>query len=164
MKLLNLHKLRVALTRSFLVSAAGCASTPTGLPAPVPDRAARMPRGYLYYLDGAGGGTAKENWADGVKEGLLEAGYPGAGEMFKMFTWETGAGLMADQDASVAYKRSKAVDLASEIRKSAAEHPRAPISILRFSVGTAVAIFALEELPETIGNETIGVTGRIDQR
>ena len=86
--------------RIFLLTlvalAAGCASKPTGLPQQLPDRAARIHHGYIYYFDGAGGGTARKNWSEGVRDGLLTGGYPGAGEMF---TWETGEGLMADQDA-----------------------------------------------------------------
>ena len=54
---------------ALAIFAAGCASTPVGLPKPLPDREARMKYGYLYYLDGAGGGTAKNNWAAGVREG-----------------------------------------------------------------------------------------------
>ena len=82
-----------------------------------------MKQGYLYYLDGAGGGTVKKNWSAGVRQGLLEAGYPGAGEMF---SWETGLGLIADQDASVRYKRTKARKLAREIQRQAAGYPPLP--------------------------------------
>lgn len=129
------------------VSVIGCASKPVGIPAQMPDRAERIEHGYLYYFDGAGGGTAKKNWAEGVKDGLLAGGYPGAGEMF---TWETGDGLMADQDASVKFKRAKAKDAAAKMIKHAAEYPQPPLDILGFSAGTAVAIFALEYLPESV--------------
>jgi len=128
----------------LLIFSSGCATTPVGLPKPLPDRQARMRHGYLYYLDGAGGGTAQSNWAGGVRQGLLKAGYPGAGEMF---SWETGKGLMADQDASVRYKRAKAAKLAKEIPKQLAAYPDAPIDLLGFSAGTAEVIFALEDLP-----------------
>ncbi len=127
------------------VCAVGCA--PVGLPEQLPNRAERMQHGYLYYFDGAGGGTAKKNWSEGVKDGLVEGGYDGAGEMF---TWETGDGLIADQDASVAFKRGKAKEAAAKIVSHRKEYPEPPIDILGFSAGTAVAIFALEYLPESV--------------
>jgi len=143
-----------ALFAVFLVG--GCASTPSGLPKVLPDREARMKRGYLYYLDGAGGGTAKKNWAAGVQQGLLEAGYPGAGEMF---SWETGRGLIADQDVSVKYKRAKAAKLARELERQAADYPDAPIDILGFSAGTAEAVFALEALPPGVTVRNVVLLG-----
>lgn len=139
------------LTRMLAVLAAACAISctvkPVGIPEQLPDRAERIDHGYLYYFDGAGGGTAKKNWAEGVKDGLLAGGYPGAGEMF---TWETGDGLIADQDASVRFKRAKASEAAAKIIRHAKEHPDPPLDILGFSAGTAVAIFALEDLPESV--------------
>jgi pimeloyl-ACP methyl ester carboxylesterase len=148
--------LGVVGTVALLVFAVGCASTPTGLPTHLPDRAERMQNGYLYYLDGAGGGTAEKNWAGGVKEGLLAAGFPGAGEML---SWETGKGLMADQDASVAYKRSKARELAGQMKQHASAYPGTPLNLLGFSAGTAVAIFALEELPEEVQVDHVVLLG-----
>jgi hypothetical protein len=87
---------------------------------PLPDRATRMTRGYTYYLDGAGGGQPLKNWAGGVRQGLLDAGYNGAGEVF---TWETGMGVAADQGASVEFKRSKARELAGRIQTYARDYP-----------------------------------------
>lgn len=141
---------------AFVLFAGGCATTPSGLPQPLPDRQARMKHGYLYYLDGAGGGTAKKNWSAGVRDGLLQAGYPGAGEMF---TWEAGKGLMTDQDASVAEKRAKAKEMAVELEKQAKAFPKAPINILGFSAGTAIAIFALEDLPPNVQVENVVLLG-----
>ena len=130
-----------------------CATTPTGLPTPLPNREARMEHGYVLYLDGAGGGTAKKNWAEGVKEGFLQAGYQGAGEMY---SWETGEGLTADQEASVKYKRTESVGAAGHIEKYVAAYPGKPMEILGFSAGTAMAIFALENLkPETMVNNVV---------
>jgi pimeloyl-ACP methyl ester carboxylesterase len=139
-----------------LILSSGCATTPTGLPKPLPDRQARMRHGYLYYLDGAGGGTAQSNWAAGVRQGLLAAAYPGAGEMF---TWETGKGLMADQDASVKYKRAKADRLAREVARQYAAYPDAPIDLLGFSAGTAEVIFALEALPPDVTVKNVVLLG-----
>lgn len=128
----------------------------TGMPTHMVDRAARMKRGYIYYLDGAGGGTARKNFAGGIKDGLLAAEYTGAGEMF---SWETDKGLLKDQKASVAYKRSKARELATEIEKHMAEYPGNPVSILAWSAGCAQAVFALEELPETSPIERVVLLG-----
>lgn len=143
-----------ALALGLLTS--GCISKPTGLPENLPNRAERKQQGYVYYLDGAGGGTAKKNWAKGVKEGFLAAGYPGAGEMF---TWETGSGLMADQDSSIKYKRSKAKELAQKAIQQSKEIPTAPLNMLGFSAGTAIAVFALEDLPESVKFDTIVLLG-----
>lgn len=98
----------------------------------------------------------EKNWGIGVRNGLLAAGYPGAGEMF---SWETGKGLIADQDASVIYKRTKASALAQEITKHFAAFPHAPIDILGFSAGTAEAIFALEKLPTGVSVENVVLLG-----
>jgi hypothetical protein len=134
----------------------GCVTKPTGLPMNLADRDTRMEKGYIYYLDGAGGGTARTNWADGVKQGLLEGGYQGAGEMF---SWETGRGLIADQDAPVAWKRQRAGALAAEITARSRAYPGVPISLLGFSAGTAEAIFALEKLPKDVAVETVVLLG-----
>jgi hypothetical protein len=115
----------------------GCSQT-------MPDRAVRMTRGYLYYLDGAGGGRPLSNWSGGIKQGMLEAGYSGAGEMF---SWNTGLGVVADQDASVAYKRSKAAELASRIQEYRRQQPAAPVTLMGLSAGTALVVFTLEALP-----------------
>jgi len=109
-----------------------------------PDRAIRMTRSYVYYLDGAGGGGVISNWAGGVKQGLLDAGYNGAGDIFK---WNTGLGVVADQDAPVEYKRQKAAELAQQIQQYTREHPGAPVTLMGLSAGTAVAVFTLEALP-----------------
>ena len=87
---------------------------------------------------------------------MLAAGYRGAGEMF---SWETGEGLVADQDASVTYKRTKAKAMAVEIQKQVTAFPEAPVNILGFSAGTAEAIFALEYLPENVQVEHVVLLG-----
>lgn len=134
----------------------GCSTLPVGLPKPLPDREARMKNGYIFYLDGAGGGTAKNNWASGVKKGLLAAGYPGAGEMF---SWEEGRGLIVDQVASDRYKRKKADALAAEIVKQREAFPDIPIDILGFSAGTVETVFALEALPQNVHVENVVLLG-----
>ncbi len=137
--------------------APSCATKkPTGLPTPQPDRAERLERSCVFYLDGAGGGTAKSNYAGGVAEGFLEAGYKGGGEMI---AWETNEGLMADQKASVDYKRARAKDIAAKVVAYKKKHPAAPVGILGFSAGTAEAVFALEYLPAGVKVDTVVLLG-----
>jgi len=88
---------------ALLSVTAGCSQT-------MPDRAERMTCGYVYYLDGAGGGGLISNWSGGLRQGMLAAGYNGAGEIFR---WNTGMGVVADQDSSVDYKRGKATECAA---------------------------------------------------
>lgn len=128
-----------------LVSVAGCAL-------PEPDRAERMTRGYVFYLDGAGGGGLLTNWSRGLRAGLLDAGYDGAGEMFK---WETGLGVFADQTASVEFKKRKASELAEEIVAYRKQHPGATVHLMGLSAGTAVAAYALEALPAGVSVQNV---------
>lgn len=138
--------IRSGLGLLLMASSIGCASKPAWDGSRQADRKERLTRGCTFYFDGAGGGTKKSNYAAGVVEGMLEAGYRGAGEMI---SWETGKGLIKDQDASVAYKRSQAEAGAVKIRDYQTAYPRAPVNLLGFSAGTAEAIFALEVLPQT---------------
>ncbi|MGL4398451.1 MAG: hypothetical protein ACRCXD_01160 [Luteolibacter sp.] len=138
--------LMVVLGLTSIALSVGCASKSTWNGQQQADRKERLTRGCVFYFDGAGGGTKKSNYAEGVVEGMLEAGYKGAGEMV---SWETGRGLIADQNASVAYKREKAAEGAAKIRFYQKSHPGKPVDLLGFSAGTAEAIFALEVLPET---------------
>lgn len=138
--------LRSTLGLLLVATTIGCASKPVADLKYRSDRKERLTHGCIFYFDGAGGGTKKSNYAEGVVEGMLEAGYRGAGEMI---SWETGKGLVKDQDASVAYKRSRAQEGAASIGNYQKDHPGAPVGLLGFSAGTAEAIFALEVLPET---------------
>lgn len=121
-----------------LILAAGCATVPA-------DVAARCDRGYVFYLDGAGGGLPLSNWSGGIRDGLRDAGYPGWGEMYR---WQTGLGAAADQVASNRYKRAKAAELAQKILKFRRGHPDTPIDLVGFSAGTVIAVYALEALPD----------------
>jgi hypothetical protein len=121
-----------------------------------PDRAERMTRGYVYYLDGAGGGGVFSNWSGGLKQGMLDAGYNGAGEIFP---WNTGMGVVADQNASVEYKRGKASECAQRIQQYTKEHPGAPVTLIGLSAGTAVTVFVLEALPTSCPVENVILCG-----
>ncbi len=132
---------RVSLALAGLaLMVAGCA---TGHPAPVAKAPANATE-IVFYLDGAGGGGLVTNWGRHVRKGLREAGYAG---IFKEFDWETGMGVVADQVSSDAYKRKRAGTLAHQITDYARHHPRSRINVMALSAGTAVAIFALEQLP-----------------
>ena len=139
-----------------LLAFIGCASKPTTDLNPLSDRAERLPRGCIFYFDGAGGGSVKKNYAAGVVEGMLEAGYQGAGELL---AWETGKGLIADQNASVAYKRAQAEAGSAKVMGYQKQYPAAPVSLLGFSAGTAEAIFALESLPLTTPVDQVVLLG-----
>ena len=120
-----------------LLLSVGCASQ---------EREVRMQRGYVFYCDGSGGGSVLMNYAGGVRQGLRNAGYEGAGEMFN---WHTGLGVAADHTSSVEYKRKRAAKLAKEVQEYKAKHPGAPVTIMGLSAGTAVGVYALEALPES---------------
>lgn len=114
------------------------------------------PHGDVYYLDGAGGGGLLTNWGRGVKKGLDEAGYNGK---FVEPKWETGMGVLADQAASVEYKRQKAGEVAAQIREAKSKYPEAPIALMGLSAGTAVAVFTLEALPPDCQVDTVILLG-----
>jgi pimeloyl-ACP methyl ester carboxylesterase len=139
------HVIKTAFCAAGVMMFSGCLT-------PEPDRAERLNHGYVVYFDGAGGGSVVTNWGRGVKKGLLAAGYEGAGEEF---VWETGAGVLADQRASVAYKRKKAAEAAEHIKQYAKVHPGQPITLMGLSAGTAIAIYALEALPESVSVKTV---------
>jgi hypothetical protein len=135
----RLSRLAGALALIATTVLAGCATIPA-------DVQARCERGYVYYLDGAGGGSPLINWSSGIRDGLRNAGYPGWGEMF---SWQTGLGVAPDQVASNEYKRAKASELAHEIMRFHQDHPNTPITLIGLSAGSVVAVFTLEALPDS---------------
>jgi hypothetical protein len=126
---------------AFLAASASIVVTGCATPASHPS--GRTSQGIVYYLDGAGGGGVV-NWASDVRRGLREAGYAGA---FETFDWETGLGVIADQEASNAYKRHQARKLAEQMVAHHEAYPQAPVTVIGLSAGTAIAVFALEALP-----------------
>jgi len=140
----------VGLTMLACLPAAGCVLTAD------PEPARCIPAGYVYYLDGAGGGSAIQNWSGGVRKGLLAAGYNVFGEMFG---WETGLGPLVDQQAGVDYKRSKAKELARRIQEHRKQCPIDPVHLIALSAGTAVAAYTLEALPEDCPVDTVVLLG-----
>lgn len=148
--------IRPALGLLLIALSVGCASKSNWNGQFQTDRKERLTRGCVFYFDGAGGGTRKSNYAEGVVQGMLEAGYQGAGELV---SWETGKGLMADQDASVAFKREKAREGSAKIQAYQKSHPGKPVNLLGFSAGTAEVVFALEMLPESTPADHVVLLG-----
>ena len=112
--------------------------------------------GQVIYLDGAGGGSALTNWGRGVEQGLIRAGFLGG---FDNHTWQTGLGVVADQEASVEYKRARAGVVAAEMASYAQTHPGASMNLVALSAGTAVAVYALEQLPEASPVDNVVLLG-----
>jgi pimeloyl-ACP methyl ester carboxylesterase len=133
-----------------------CAALPAACQSPAGNMEARKPHGYIWYLDGAGGGGKVFNWAGGVRTGLLNAGYTGGGEIFG---WNTGLGVGADQVVDDSYKRGKARELAAEIQEYRRQYPDAPTALIGLSAGTAVAVFTLEELPVSCPVDNVVLLG-----
>jgi pimeloyl-ACP methyl ester carboxylesterase len=110
----------------------------------------------VYYIDGAGGGSAIANWSGGVRKGLQEAGYNAFGEMFP---WETGFGVLIDQAADVGYKRSRAKELVARIREHRKQCPDDPVHFIALSAGTAIAVYALEAMPDDAPADNVVLLG-----
>lgn len=103
-----------------------------------------QPHGIVFYLDGAGGGGLFLNWGREIKRGLRDGGYLGE---FEDYDWQTGLGPLVDHALSEEQKRVSARKLAREIESYMATRPGEPVHIIGLSAGTAVLVYALEELP-----------------
>lgn len=133
-----------------------CTGTGGGKPKALAEQEAHTEKGYVFYLDGVGGETAGMNWSERVKQGLLDGGFQGTGEVF---TWEKGSGLEVNNGTSMAYKRKRADELSWDIEDRLEEFPEAPVEIIGRSSGGAVALYALEVLPETVQVENVFLLG-----
>jgi pimeloyl-ACP methyl ester carboxylesterase len=138
----------------LLVAGAGCAG-PQAAGTGSLQIAGNPQYGAVYYLDGAGGGGIS-NWEGGLKRGLIDAGYKG---QLSMFPWETGLGVVVDQDSAVKYKRQKAGEVAAEMVRFHQANSAAKIHLIGLSAGTAVAVFALEALPPGVKVENVILFG-----
>lgn len=136
----RLHWSSVSAGAVILMLLAGCKSQPTA----GSGTGGSTGLGIVYYLDGAGGSGLITNWGRHVHQGLKEAGYLGT---FAEYDWETGLGVVADQVSSDAYKRQRAAKVALQIQEYTANHRGSRITLMGLSAGTAVAVFALEQLP-----------------
>ncbi|MGB0716021.1 MAG: T6SS effector phospholipase Tle3 domain-containing protein [Phycisphaerae bacterium] len=118
----------------------------------IADAEERINRAYVFYLDGSGGDGPVHNWTKDVWRGFLDGGYDGYGESFR---WQTGVGVTADQMSSRTYKRHKAAKLAERITTFSRSHPESRITVMGFSAGTVIGVFALEMLPEDVAVENV---------
>lgn len=108
------------------------------------DEELRAQRGYIYYLDGSGGGNPLTNWGSGLRKGLRDAGFDGYGEMYY---WQTGLGVAADHSSPIGYKQQRGRELAQKIVEFRRANPDTPITLIGLSAGNAVLLYALEALP-----------------
>lgn len=112
--------------------------------------------GIVFYLDGAGGGSVLTNWGRGVQAGLQLARYEGD---FRTYRWQTGLGVAIDHQSSNDYKREQARAVAGQLREYMDSHPGAPVNLVALSAGTAIAVYALEELPQRYAVDTVVLLG-----
>jgi hypothetical protein len=137
-------QIRVALiTLTFAgLMVAGCTSTQSTF----------ATAGVVFYCGGAGEDGVLANWGRGVKEGLLAAGYAGT---FEEYHWETGLGVIADQEENVKAKRARATKMAQQIVAYESQSPDSPVGMMGLSAGTAIVIYALEALPAADQVDTV---------
>jgi len=114
------------------------------LESPTPDLPSS--RDFIFFVDGAGAGPLSALSA-ALQRGLADANDPSA---VVSFHWQTGLGLVIDHLTDADYKRARARELAAEVVSFASIHPDVPIGLIAHSAGSAVAIFALEELPPDV--------------
>ena len=93
----------------------------------------------VIFLDGAGWSGSHHR----IRAGLRAAGYRGRVEDYP---WSSLLGPGPDHFL-VARKKAKGRQLAERIEKIRAKHPDDPIYLMGLSAGTAVVVFALEQLP-----------------
>jgi len=96
----------------------------------------------VFYLEGAGWYTS----GGGVQRGFRQAGYQG---QFQTYGWSAFLGPAHDHFV-VANNRAVANGLAKRIEKVRRAYPDQPINLLALSAGTAVALNALEQLPDGV--------------
>ena len=96
----------------------------------------------VIFCDGAGWSGSHRP----VSAGLRAAGFRGRVESF---AWSTLLGPGADHYL-VARKKSKGEELAARIVEIRKAHPDASLHLMGLSAGTAVVVFALEQLPDGV--------------
>ena len=96
----------------------------------------------VIFLDGAGyfGSSSR------VRAGLEAAGFRGG---FETFVWSSGLGPGPDH-LMVSRNRAKSKALAGKICEIHSAHPDGRITLPGLSAGTALIVFALEQLPDDV--------------
>ena len=130
MNSLQIAAARLVALASLVLTVAGCASSQPHFTA----------AGAVFYCGGAGEDGLLANWGGGVKEGLLAAGYAGT---FDDYHWETGLGVITDQDESVKAKRAQATRLAQRVATYESQFPDSPVTMIGLSAGTAIVIICV---------------------
>jgi pimeloyl-ACP methyl ester carboxylesterase len=116
--------------------AAGCSSAPMSTGGPT-----------VIFADGAGWSGSHKS----VQEGLKAAGFTGHVEAFP---WSSMLGPAHDH-LFVARKQKKARKLAERIVAYRAKQPDADLHLMGLSAGTAVIVFALEQLPKGVSVDNV---------
>ena len=130
------------LLAALTLPTSGCVETAVKLIAKTQQQGDRQ-YGSTFYLGGAGpvGNVGSLD----VPKGLYEAGYEG---LVDVFTWQTLT--HAGDQINLSRNRSKAAELATEIKQYRRRYPDQEINVIALSAGTGIAAFALEYLPEGI--------------
>lgn len=123
----------------ILTALAGCASTKSN------------GNGIVFGCDGSGAGVLLR-WDVTAMQGARDGGF--AGE-FHNFQWQTGLGVVADHSSPVGYKQNAGKKLAKLVTEHHEKYPSDPIYISGLSAGCAVAIYALEQLPDDVHVEQV---------
>lgn len=111
-----------------LLLGAGCASAPSSADAPL-----------VIFLDGAGWAGSQR----GVRSGLEAAGFEGHVEVFP---WTSLLGPVPDH-LLAGRNQKKGKELARRIARRRRAFPQHDLHVMGLSAGTAVIVFALEQLP-----------------
>ncbi|MEJ2219062.1 MAG: hypothetical protein P8099_20945, partial [Gemmatimonadota bacterium] len=74
---------------------------------------------------------------------------------FSEFRWETGLGVIADEEESVAAKRKRAATLARQVADYRRQYPDGAVHLVGLSAGTAVVLYTLEALPASSEIEAV---------
>lgn len=119
-----------------LLACAGCAGPPIA-----------NTNSVVVFLDGAGWSGSHRR----VEEGLRAAGYRGHVESF---AWSSLLGPGPDH-LLVARKRRKARQLARRITEYRQRKPNGELHLMGLSAGSAVVVFALEQLPANVAVDNV---------
>lgn len=101
----------------------------------------------VIFLDGAGWSGSER----GVRAGLRAAGFTGHVEAF---AWSSRLGPVPDH-FFVGHKKRRGRQLAERVVKRRASYPETGLHLMGMSAGSAVIVFALEQLPEGVSVDNV---------